>query len=115
MAPTRYGITRTVTGHSETGSHLSDSTLRLNSLRKIAALVSRGGAILDVGMSAHRMCRASVVLALVPRCARGQAGRGISDARVGREVQPGVSNLSAIPTLPGPRPPSSAKWRISAV
>jgi hypothetical protein len=47
------------------------------------------------------MCWASVMLARVPRCARGKAGRDISGALVGEEVQRGVSNPAAIATLLG--------------
>ena len=54
----------------------SAPALRLKCLRKIAAFVSRAGVVLDLGMCAPRVCRASGVLALVPRCARG-AGPGM--------------------------------------
>jgi len=93
----------------------SAPAFRERSRCKIAAFVSRGGVVLEIGIFAPRMCRVSGMLALIPRCARGEAGRGISDARVGREVQSEVSDLSAIPAFLGLALPFSADGRVFAV
>ena len=57
--------------------------------------------------------RASGMLALVPRCARGPAGRGISDARVGREVQSGDEQPIGYSDASGTFTPIFCKVRVN--